>query len=390
MRGKEPLAVKGSGPSGEAATHHRDFLALTHELVSLFRRGVDSPIPCRHFDDLALRAFAYQVRSNPSYGNFVSARGVSPAEVEGWREVPPVPTAAFKEVVLVSGDPSAVQKVFRTSGTTAGEAGRGQHHVLDLDLYRESLLPNFEAHLLPEGGSMAIVALVPSPEAMPDSSLSHMTGEVMKRFGATGSGFFVDRRQGIRFEALWTTLHGFEQEGSPVLMVGTAFAFVHWMDEMDRRRWTIELPPGSRIMETGGFKGRSRTMGEEELYRGLAGRHGISVDRIVNEYGMTELLSQFYEPILRSGGGATRRHVPPPWVRTRVLDPMTLEPVEEGEVGVLQHFDLANLGSVCAILTEDLGVAVGDGFRLVGRAQGAEPRGCSLAMDEFLTAVRDS
>ena len=41
-------------------------------------------------------------------------------------------------------------------------------------------------------------------------------------------------------------------------------------------------------------------------------------------------------------------------------------------------FDLANVRSVLAIQTEDLAVRRGTGFDLVGRAQMAEPRGCSL------------
>jgi hypothetical protein len=110
---------------------------------------------------------------------------------------------------------------------------------------------------------------------------------------------------------------------------------------------------------------------------------------MVNEYGMTEMLSQFYEPVLRDERAhalSGRWHVGPPWVRTRVLDPATLDPVDPGEPGLLAHLDLANLDSVAAILTEDIGVAVHDGFRLLGRNQGAEPRGCSLAMEELLQA----
>ena len=42
------------------------------------------------------------------------------------------------------------------------------------------------------------------------------------------------------------------------------------------------------------------------------------------------------------------------------------------------HFDLANVFSVAAIQTEDLGIRRGEGFELIGRAQIAEPRGCSL------------
>jgi hypothetical protein len=52
------------------------------------------------------------------------------------------------------------------------------------------------------------------------------------------------------------------------------------------------------------------------------------------------------------------------------------------------HCDLANFNSVTSILTEDVGVAAGDGFLLLGRAEGAQARGCSLAVEEFLQAAR--
>jgi hypothetical protein len=142
-------------------------------------------------------------------------------------------------------------------------------------------------------------------------------------------------------------------------------------------------------METGGFKGRSRTVSRDQLYGSLAARFGLPLERMVNEYGMTELLSQFYEPVLRNPRSlalADRWHVGPPWVRTQILDPATLGPVSAGHVGLLSHFDLANLDSVSAVLTEDLGEAFGNGFRLQGRSSGAEPRGCSLSMEDLLLA----
>ncbi len=83
-----------------------------------------------------------------------------------------------------------------------------------------------------------------------------------------------------------------------------------------------------------------------------------------------------------------RHKVVPPWVRTRVVDAETLDPVSDGSIGLLLHLDLANLDSVMAILTEDLGVAGQGGFEILGRAAGAELRGCSMAMDQWLTAQR--
>lgn len=366
---------------------------LTQQLLRLFREGVGTRLADEDFDDLALRAFEHQAEANVPYGAFARARGLTPETVDCWERVPPVPARAFKELPLVAGDASRVQKVFRTSGTTTGREKRGAHHVLDLELYHAALLPNFRAHLLPEGGALPLISLIPSPDELPESSLSHMIGVVMAEAAAPGSGWFVRGDGVIDEDGLAISLREAESQDRPILLAGTAFAFVHWMDATDRRGECYRLPDGSRIMETGGFKGRSRVLSRGELYGGLERRLGVSRRHIVNEYGMTELLSQFYEPVLREGGGEGARegrwHRPPPWVRTRILDPVTLAPAPHGSEGLLCHFDLANLNSVCAVLTEDLGVAVQGGFRVLGRTGGAEPRGCSLAMDELLSLARE-
>jgi len=374
------------------------FRELRDELIGLFRRGVDAPVDDPSFGELALRVFEHQFRSDPVYADFCRGRGVTPESATDWREVPAVPTRAFKSLRFISAPTDVPEAVFRTSGTSRGPGERGEHHVPSLELYRASLLPNFRAHLLPDGARLPLISLIPAPERAPDSSLSHMMGVVERELCAPGGGWFVEPDRGIREEPLHDALRALEADGRPALIAGTAFSFVHWMDAADRDGRRYELPEGSRIMETGGFKGRSRELGREELYGGLEARLGVPAARIVNEYGMTELLSQFYEPHLREsphgtdagadgGRGPARRHVGPPWVRTRILDPVTLDEVEPGRRGLLCHHDLANAGSVMAVLTEDLGVAAGDGFRVLGRAGDAEPRGCSLAMDELLSGI---
>jgi len=66
----------------------------------------------------------------------------------------------------------------------------------------------------------------------------------------------------------------------------------------------------------------------------------------------------------------------------QIISPETGREVADGETGLIRVFDLANVFSVMAIQTEDLGIRRGDGFELIGRAQTVEPRGCSLMMDE--------
>ena len=68
----------------------------------------------------------------------------------------------------------------------------------------------------------------------------------------------------------------------------------------------------------------------------------------------------------------------PPWARAQIISAETSRPLQDGETGLLEVVDLANVYSVMAVQTEDLGRRRGQGFELLGRAVQAEPRGCSL------------
>jgi hypothetical protein len=93
---------------------------------------------------------------------------------------------------------------------------------------------------------------------------------------------------------------------------------------------------------------------------------------------MTELSSQFY------ARGPRGLHHGPPWARTVIADPVTLEEVTDGETGIVLVYDAANVGSVVGLRTQDLAIKRGDSFELLGRDPAALPRGCSRAADEWL------
>ncbi|NNM06762.1 MAG: hypothetical protein HKO65_16830, partial [Gemmatimonadetes bacterium] len=240
---------------------------LAGELMELMHRGIHEPLSDREFNDFALRVFRFQCRMNQAYAGFVARRGVDPDQVGRWEAIPFLPARAFKTTRLLSGDPADVEVVFRTSGTTAGAQARGEHHVLSRALYRESLLSNFAAHLIPDllpaapaaGGfpkkkpPITILCLLPSPDTVPDSSLSFMMGTVVDAYGNGDSGFFVGPGGEIEGDAFFRALTGVSAQGPPVLVVGTAFAFVGWMEVAEERGYRVSLPEGSRIMETGGY-----------------------------------------------------------------------------------------------------------------------------------------
>jgi hypothetical protein len=160
-------------------------------------------------------------------------------------------------------------------------------------------------------------------------------------------------------------------------MLGTAFSFVHLLDHLAEKKLRFKLPPGSRVMETGGYKNRSRNLPKSELHALITERLGVSSADILCEYGMSELSSQAYDAAGGMNGGA-RPFRFPLWARAQIISPETGREVREGETGLVRVFDLANVFSALAIQTEDLAVRRGEGFELIGRAELAEPRGCSL------------
>ena len=330
------------------------------------------------FNDLAMRVHAAQRASNPALRRFWDA---APGGPPGrWCEIPPVPAAAFRDMPIVSGTPEAV---FRTSGTTGGGGRRGEHHVPSLALYRAAARGNFRRHLLSGATRLRLLSLIPDPRTVPDSSLSTMAGFMADEPEVAGAVWAYHPETGVDIGAVRDA----SAADDPVLVVATAFALVLLLDKLGGD--CITFPAGSRMMETGGFKGRVAEVDRVALYRRAERSLGIARSHIVNEYGMTELLSQAYDGVAGTAPPLPSRvHRFPPWVRSRALDPATLAPLPHGEPGLLAHFDLANAGSVCHILTEDFGHTTGDGgLHLAGRGRGATPRGCSLAVESLLRAT---
>ncbi len=358
----------------------RDARGIRESLRALMRPGGAAALSDRRFNDLALQTFRFQFQHNESYRRYCARRGCIPEAVTDWRDIPAVPTAAFKEVALCTGAVSAAALTFRTSGTTRGSERRGTHYLLDASLYEESLLAGFRSFLLPDRARMRMIALTPPSSELPDSSLSYMISTLLRELGTAESAGFAHASSGIDCDALRRAL---AEAQEPVCLLGTSLAYLHFLDALGNAR--IRLPAGSRLMDTGGFKGERREITAPEMQQRYTAQLGIPAQYCVNEYGMTELCTQYYDVTLKLGSATARRSkAGPPWVRARVVDPETLESVSRGETGILQHFDLANLYSVSAILTEDLAREEPDGFVLLGRAPGAMPRGCSIAMDMLL------
>lgn len=335
------------------------------------------------FNALALRLFQHQFEQNAPFRKFALARAKTPRSVKTWTDIPGVPINAFKTLDLCCRPPDKSVAIFMTSGTTLGGL-RGKSYHSTLAVYDASMRRNFAWRFMGGKAQMPMGILFPAPAMMPNSSLAHYLDLAVTEFGAPGSGHLIGA-DGIDFARLLQDLEQAETTGEPYALLGASFSLVHALDELQRQGRTFRLPAGSRILDTGGFKGQSRELELDEFYGALSQTFGVPRSACINMYGMTELSTQFYDngnavcPSIKSG---------PHWIRTRVVNPLTGASVPKGEQGVLAHTDLAHFNIVTTILTEDAGIETDDGFLLLGRVAGAEAQGCSMAVDEFLSAAR--
>ncbi len=333
------------------------------------------------FNELALELFAWQFERNEPYRSLCGARQRTPAEAGDWTQIPTVPTAAFKEYDFTCLAETDRELAFHSSGTTGQKPSRHFHNGVSLELYHASLLPWFRRHFPTTEAAPHLLSLTPPGRLAPRSSLVHMLDVVRSETCSLDSWF----AGGVRDDGAWALepdkvvawLNRYTVLNQAVIVVGTAFNFVHLMDWMISRDVRVHLPPASAVMETGGYKGRSRTLPQAELHGLICDRLGVMPGVVVCEYGMCELSSQAYDRVADEAGSARCFHLPP-WARARIISSEDGQPVGEGKAGLLQIFDLANAFSVLAVQTEDLAVQRGEGFELIGRAEAVEPRGCSL------------
>ncbi|MDA7915631.1 hypothetical protein N9B94_00175 [Verrucomicrobia bacterium] len=325
---------------------------------------------------MATNLFRLQVEHIPLLKRFTEIRKVDPKELITWREIPAIPISSFKDFELTSLPIEERRRFFISSGTTSSKRSKHFHNDASIAVYETSLKEGFATHFRTCNRTIPqqLLSLTPTEEQAPNSSLVHMFRTLSIRFSEThfvgdkdASGNWI-----VNIDAAISTLEDGIRTKSPVLITGTAFSYVHLLDQLAQRSLSFRLPEASMILETGGYKGQSREIPKNDLHKMIQSTFGVPTDAILCEYGMSELSSQAYcqgdQPFRFS-----------PWSRAELISPETGKPVAEGETGLIRIVDLANIRSTLSIMTEDLGILCDNGFKLLGRLPQAEAKGCSLS-----------
>ena len=307
------------------------------------------------FNKSALDIYHFQVANIPIYREYIQQ--LNKPTPKHYTEIPFLPISFFKTHKVCKQNIYS-ELIFKSSGTT-GQA-RSRHFVEDATLYERSFLTAY-SNLIGNPQNQVILALLPNYIEQGESSLVYMVDHLIRATKHPLSGFLlnsldeIQRRYKLAIES-----------NKEVVVFGVSYALLNLAEQ------NIDLSK-ARIIETGGMKGRRKELTKEELHEEL--KKGLNVPFISSEYGMTELLSQGY-----SNAHGLFEH--PSWMKILIRemnDPFSF--VEDGKTGGINVVDLANINSCSFIATQDLGKLEDGKFRIMGRFDNADLRGCNLMMD---------
>lgn len=348
------------------------------------------------FDELSLKVFAYQYASNAPYRAFCDASAATPDSVRSWREVPAYPTDAFKDEIVTSFPVRDAVLAQLTSGTTSpnqrgrifrDEDGQALVFAANRAMSGAYVFPDFEA-----GERCRVLLMAPGPDLAPSMGMAIGLDQTRRHFGTDDSVFLVGR-SGLDVKALVAALQECAESGVKAALVGSTSAFVYFFNACRRKKLRFALPEGSRVCDGGGYRGRFGEVTRDDFYA-LAGEVlGVPGSHCVNTLGMAESATNYFDSVLRDaflGLAGPRRKVAPPWTRVRAIDPSTGEALPPGRVGLLQHYDLANLPTVLGVQSDNLGWADGEGgFEIIGRAKVVDGRVAELPSDRAVGPMGD-
>lgn len=306
-----------------------------------------------------LETFHYQYDNVEVYKKFVDYLNINPSTVEQVSDFPFLPIEMFKNHLVLDKN-SVADHYFQSSGTT--HMNRSKHYIADFSLYEESIYKSFEQFIgKPE--DYIFLGLLPNYSENPHSSLIYMIDFLMRKSDKPENGYFLYNHQEL-FDLLQTL------SGKKVILFGVSFALLDFLDYCNSSSSVLQFSNFLTVIETGGMKGRKEEMTKDELLKIF--QNGFRTDKIYSEYSMTELLSQAY-----SLGNNIYRS--PNWMRILIRnteDPFSY--VDDGKTGAINIIDLANRHSCSFIATQDLGNVRADTFRVLGRIDHSDIRGCSL------------
>jgi phenylacetate-coenzyme A ligase PaaK-like adenylate-forming protein len=326
----------------------------------------------------------YACQRNPRFRNYVNHWPVNFHAAERISDLPFLPVGVFKQnPPLALVDAREIKRTLASSATTSQVPSRV---VLDaatarrmtkgvVAIIRDFIGPARRPYLVIDTSENMTARTELGARAAAIQALGSFATETVSCLRSDGQAEpSLDLEKLLDCAAKW--------KEAELLVYG--FTHVLWtqlVQPLQRKGMTLSIP-NVHVLHSGGWKRLERQAVTKDVFiQGVASVFGCSPDRVIDYYGMVENVGVVY-PDCEQGN----KHVPA-FAEVIVRDPLTLEPVESGQRGLVQVCSvLPTSFPGFLLLTEDMAEVVGyDGcacgrrgthFRFAGRAPKAEVRGC--------------
>ncbi len=328
----------------------------------------------------------------PPFARWYRKQGMDPeAPIADASRLPFLPVSIFKRLSLQSVEEDKVVRLLRSSATSSQTPSRVVLDAVTRDRQTRALASLMSAMIGPV--RRPFIVLDAPPAVGGDVELSaRVAGLRGYLIMASETHYVLEMQQGepvLNVEKLSGLLRDFAALGMAVCLLGYTYVlYRHVVRKLIEQNQHCELAPGSFVLHFGGWKRlQQQAVDRERLNRETEQVFGMEEPRIRDIYGFTEQLGIIYPD---DGQGA---RMAPVYSEVFVRDPLTLEPLADGQPGLLQFVSpLPHSYPGVSVLLDDMGRILarqgthnghsGTLFEVLGRASGAEIRGCGDTLPE--------
>ena len=340
--------------------------------------GLDSAVKSELFSQQLRMLSLHHYGNCDGYKRLLDAIDVNPTEITDSSSVPFVPVSLFKENDLMSMNSDDVIKTMTSSGTSGQKVSKIYLDNNTARLQTKALTKILEPYI---GNSRLPMIILDSSSVIKDRSMFSARGAGILGFSIFGRDkvYALDENMNLDVDALESFLK--RHEGEKILLFG--FTYMIWqyfyglLKDSSR---VLDLSNGILIHGGGWKKLEYQSVSRREFKEEINKVCGVK--NIFDYYGMVEQTgSIFMECELGHMHASSFSDV----IIRRSLDFSIAETGEEGIIQVLSVIPESYPGH--SLLTEDKGILLGEDdcpchrkgkyFKVTGRVENAETRGCS-------------
>ncbi|MCG5447288.1 hypothetical protein NIE79_006031 [Micromonospora sp. NIE79] len=333
--------------------------------------------------ELVREAFAHHLASCPQYASFADRKGVTAEHIQTVDDlvrIPQLPTSVFKRQRVLSVPPDEIVMNFTSSGTSGTKSvihrdGVTLHRLCGMMRSDSPLFGNYLDGM--DETNSTIINLGPSRSDSGNVWFSYVMS-LLEQMAPMQS--YVVGSDLLLKEAVDDVRRSLV-EMDKVFVVGPPFLVSDFCQEVIGAGAPLEGGDSLFVFTGGGWKNRESERMDRHEFNKVVGEalslaDPLQIRDVFNQVELNTLLVECEHH---------RKHVPP-WVHAFTRDPVTFEPLPDGEAGVLCFSDATAKSYPCFLVGDDVARVLsgvcdcgrpGVTMELVRRLRGSSHAGCA-------------